>query len=101
MPPKPATGAGAASKLEVVPNGFDTGAEKLDVAEKPDVDGVGSFLGGGETTGGLLAASNAFALRSLSLPANIIPDKVPVKNVAIGIINSKNFWSIGLIAFNG
>jgi hypothetical protein len=31
----------------------------------------------------------------------MIPDRVPVKNVAIGIINSKNFWSIGLIAFNG
>jgi hypothetical protein len=28
-------------------------------------------------------------------------DSVPVKNVAIGIINSKNFWSIGEIAFSG
>jgi hypothetical protein len=31
------------------------------------------------------------ALRSLSPPANIIPLNVPVKNVAIGIINSKNY----------
>ena len=78
------------------------GAEKLDVVERPGVkDVVGAFGGGPETTGGLLAASSAFALKSLSLPANIIPDKVPVKNVAIGIINSKNFWSIGLMAFNG
>ena len=40
---------------------------------------------------GLLAASNALAFKSLSPPANIIPERVPVKKVATGIINSKNF----------
>ena len=61
----------------------------------------GAFGGGPETVGGLFAASSAFYLRSLSLPASMMPDRVPVKKVAIGIINSKNFWSIGEIAFNG
>jgi hypothetical protein len=61
------------------------------------VDGVGA--------GGLFhpefAACSAAFCASLSLPANIIPDRVPVKNVAIGTINSKNFWSIGEIALSG
>ena len=99
LPPKPATGAGAASKL--APNPLDTGAEKPDVEGTLGVKDDGSFFGAGDTGVGLFAASSAFALRSLSLPANMIPDRVPVKNVAIGIINSKNFWSIGEIAFNG
>ena len=47
--------------------------------------------GADETLTSLLAASNALALRSLSPPANIIPLSVPVKKVAIGMINSKNF----------
>ena len=102
MPPKPVVGAGVVSKLE--PNGFAADAEKPDVEGKPDEkdeleDETG--VGAGETGVGLLAASSAFPLRSLSLPANIMPDRVPVKNVAIGIINSKNFWSIGEIAFSG
>ena len=102
MPPNPDVGAGVVSKLE--PNPPVVGAEKLDAAGMLDKkveleDGAGT--GAGETGVGLLAASSAFPLRSLSLPANIIPDNVPVKNVAIGIINSKNFWSIGDIAFNG
>jgi hypothetical protein len=49
---------------------------------------------GGSGDDGLLtpdAISIAFIAASLSLPANMIPDSVPVKNVAIGIINSKNF----------
>ena len=91
------------SKLEPNPL-VGVGAEKLDVAgtldEKVELVDEG-VVGAGETGVGLLAASNAFPLRSLSLPANIIPDNVPVKNVAIGIINSKNFWSIGEIAFKG
>jgi hypothetical protein len=41
------------------------------------------------------------SLSSLDVPANMMPDRVPVKNVAIGTINSKNFWSIGEIAFSG
>jgi hypothetical protein len=63
---------------------------KLAEAEKPLLgNGEGlPLLGGGAD---LLAASNALALKSLSPPANIIPDNVPVKNVAIGMINSKNF----------
>ena len=86
------------------------GGVKLGGLENPagGVLGIGEKLGdtlgvdgGGETGVGLFAASNAFACKSLSPPANMIPDKVPVKNVAIGIIISKNFWSIGLIAFNG
>ena len=64
--------------------------------------------GGGGGAGGvgglsqpLFAAANACFCASGSLPASIMPDKVPVKKVAIGIINSKNFWSIGEIAFSG
>ncbi len=37
------------------------------------------------------AASRALAFKSLSLPANMIPLKVPVRNVAMGMISSKNF----------
>ena len=95
----PAAGVGAGVnppnagllKLAVAP-------PKLALALNPLGAGV---VGAGLTAGALLAASNALALRSLSPPANMIPLSVPVKNVAIGIINSKNFWSIGLIAFNG
>ena len=47
------------------------------------------------------AASRALALRSLSLPASMIPESVPVRNVAMGMINSKNFWSMGLMALSG
>ena len=57
--------------------------------------------GGAEGGGGLLAASNALARRSLSSPANMMPDRVPVKNVAMGMINSKNLLSTGLIPFMG
>ena len=89
-------GAGGGLKLVGVEN--PVGAE-LGIEEKlGDTLGVD---GGGETGVCLFAASNAFACKSLSPPANMIPDNVPVKNVAIGIIISKNFWSIGLIAFNG
>ena len=61
---------------------------KLALALNPLGAGV---VGAGLTVGALLAASSALALKSLSPPANIIPLNVPVKNVAIGIINSKNF----------
>ena len=61
----------------------------------------GSGAGGSGDDGLPAAISIAFIAASLSLPANMMPDSVPVKNVAIGIINSKNFWSIGEIAFNG
>ena len=37
------------------------------------------------------AASRARAFKSLSLPASMIPLKVPVRNVAMGMISSKNF----------
>lgn len=63
---------------------------KLADAENPLLEeGVDDVLE--LTVGALLAASSALALRSLSLPANMIPLNVPVKNVAIGMINSKNF----------
>ena len=58
------------------------------LAEKPPDDGLG-VDGLGDPP--LFAASNAFILASLSPPANMIPGSVPVKNVAIGMINSKNF----------
>ena len=101
MPPKPTAGDGVVSKLE--PNPLAAGAGKLGVEGMLDGKNEpgASLFGAGETGVGLLAASSAFPLRSLSLPANIMPDRVPVKNVAIGIINSKNFWSIGEIAFSG
>jgi hypothetical protein len=72
------------------PNGAppNAGLLKLELALSPLGAGV---VGAGLTVGALLAASNAFALKSLSPPANMIPLSVPVKNVAIGIINSKNF----------
>jgi hypothetical protein len=67
---------------------------------------IGELIGVAGGVAGLfvqpeVAACSAAFCASLSPPANMIPDRVPVKNVAIGIINSKNFWSIGLIAFNG
>ena len=61
---------------------------KLALALNPLGEGV---VGAGLTVGALLAASNALDLSSLSPPAHIIPLSVTVKNVAIGIINSKNF----------
>ena len=62
----------------------------LPLAENPEPPRLGlGVLGLGDPP--LLAASSALALRSLSLPASIIPDRVPVKNVAIGMISSKNF----------
>lgn len=65
---------------------------KLALALKPPgVDGAGGVDGLGLIVGALLAASSALARRSLSLPANMIPLKVPVKNVAMGMISSKNF----------
>ena len=63
-------------------------------------EGVGA-IGVGGLSQPLLAAVNACFAASLSLPANMIPESVPVKNVAIGTINSKNFWSIGEMAFKG
>ena len=83
-----ATGAGAVNAVGV------EGVNGLGV-DTLDVDGAGL------TGVGLVAASSAFIFASLSLPANMIPERVPVKNVAIGIINSKNFWSIGEIALSG
>ena len=80
LPPKPvATGAPKGLAAGAGENGF--GAEKLDVI---------GVTGAGLTGVVLLANSNAFICASLSPPANMIPDNVPVKNVAIGIINSKN-----------
>ncbi len=67
--------------------------------DDPPVD-VGVELGGLDHPA--LAAVSACFCASLSPGlANMIPLSVPVKNVAIGIINSKNFWSIGLIALRG
>jgi len=38
---------------------------------------------------------------SLPVPANMIPLKVPVKKVAMGMISSKNLLSTGLMALSG
>ena len=76
-----AAGVAGLLKLKLVP-------PILALAENPPPDGV---LGVGLGDPPLLAASKALALRSLSLPASIIPLNVPVKNVAIGMISSKNF----------
>lgn len=73
----------------------------LGIAGEPTEPGE---LGGDGGTPGLFtpdAASIALPLKSLSVPANIMPDNVPVRNVAIGMINSKNLLSIGAIAFIG
>ena len=56
----------------------------------PGALGKGGMLG----LAGVLApaaASMALALRSLSLPANMIPLRIPVRNVDIGTSISKNF----------
>ncbi|MGA0108759.1 MAG: hypothetical protein ACO3IA_06400, partial [Candidatus Nanopelagicales bacterium] len=66
------TGAGVGSNDPTGSDFFNTGADE-------------------EGVGGRVAASKAFICASLSLPASIIPDNVPVRNVAIGIISSKNF----------
>ena len=72
--------------------------EILDVPSGPLIVVVDDF---GIRSQPELADCSANFCASLSPPANIIPDNVPVKNVAIGIINSKNFWSIGEIALSG
>ena len=88
--------------MDCDPNEFETAGEKLGAGEKEDGLVVSFFcIGVGGLSHPLLAACSAAFCASLSLPASMIPDRVPVKNVAIGIINSKNFWSIGLIAFKG
>jgi hypothetical protein len=38
---------------------------------------------------------------SFPVPANMMPDSVPVKKVAMGMINSKNLLSTGLMALSG
>jgi hypothetical protein len=94
--PNPADGA---------PNAEAPLGSVLNDDPNPPLDGppegaVGVELGGLDHPA--LAAVNACFCASLSPGlANMIPLSVPVKNVAIGIINSKNFWSIGLIALSG
>ena len=81
------------------------------------VESIGAGMGAGMGAGGLgdtgagelvtgggadfVAASMALPRRSLSSPASMMPDNVPVKNVAIGMINSKNLLSTGLMPFMG
>ena len=68
------------------------------------VNGLGCAIPGvvGEVGAGLVAASIAFILASLSpLSASIIPESIPVRKVEIGTSISKNFWSIGDIALSG
>ena len=66
----------------------------------PDAPGKGGMLG----LAGVLApaaASMALAFKSLSLPASMMPLKMPVRNVDMGTSISKNFWSIGEMALSG
>ena len=80
LPPNPVVTIGANGA------GAKTGGAPLKLGV--GVDGV---VGAGDTVVGRVAACSAIFCASLSPPANMIPDNVPVKNVAIGIINSKNF----------
>ena len=84
------------------------GADPKDGGENEEADPIGllneEVVEGvdGEGVVGLVAASIAFIFASLSpLSANIIPDKIPVRKVEIGTSISKNFWSMGEIAFKG
>jgi hypothetical protein len=75
--------------VDAVPNVELLPDEKLvgPLLNPPELGVVGAGLTGVD----LVAACNAIFCASLSPPANIIPDNVPVKNVAIGTISSKNF----------
>ena len=79
-----------------------TGRGGMDGIEPIGGRDVGAGADGGAGGGALFVLASIAALRSsLSSPANMIPDRVPVKNVAIGIINSKNLLSTGDIPFIG
>lgn len=89
-------GAGGVNDADE-PNGVGAPKGAEDILDD-GIIGLGPTLGElddvgfGLTVVGLVAASIAFIFASLSsLPANIIPDKIPVKNVEIGIKSSKNF----------
>ena len=103
-PLKPAgavVAAGAPKPPDAAPNPADDAPNAeaplggvLNDDPNPPLDGppdgaVGVGLGGLDQPA--FAAVNACFCASLSPPANIIPLSVPVKNVAIGTISSKNF----------
>ena len=77
------------------PNGVGADPKGVDAPKgagllKPPVGKVG--VGFELTVVGRVAASIAFIFASLSsFPANIIPERIPVRNVEIGIKSSKNF----------
>ena len=60
-------------------------------ANPPMAGVVGMELTGRACGTAPAAASKALAFKSLSLPASMIPESVPVRNVAMGMISSKNF----------
>ena len=83
-------------------NGAGGGAKLIDLPPNGAEPKLGAgVVGAGDTVVCRVAACNAIFCASLSPPANMMPDNVPVKNVAIGITNSKNFWSIGEMALSG
>jgi len=65
------------------------------------VTGMGAGAAGAVPLAALAPCAAPVMNASLPVPASMIPLKVPVKKVAMGIINSKNLLSTGLIAFRG
>ena len=105
LPPKPlVVGAEEPNPPDAAPNPAEDElgvVNPLDDKLNPPLDDPPGGVGVGGLSHPLFAASNACFCASGLLPASIMPDNVPVRNVAIGIISSKNLESIGLIAFNG
>lgn len=100
----PAGGGGGGGVDAAGAGGGGMPAGGLNVAGLLNDDTIPLVLGEPPPTGvgaDLLAASMALPRSSLSSPANMIPDSVPVKNVAMGIMSSKNLLSTGLIPFMG
>ena len=95
LPPKPlVVGAEEPNPPDAAPNPAEDElgvVNPLDDKLNPPLDDPPGGVGVGGLSHPLFAASNACFCASGLLPASIMPDNVPVRNVAIGIISSKNF----------